>query len=309
VLEGAEPEFEFDRAGNVVGTVLVAQTESHRLIEQLMIAANEQVAGVLERGRVPALYRVHERPDAVAAERLVDQLASLGVPTPPVPSVMTPQEAADVVGEASLLVSEWVALHGGRGARALNRLVLRSLKQAYYSDRNLGHAGLQSARYCHFTSPIRRYPDLICHRALLSAVAGDGVAPEASWVASSGPWCSAREREAMTIERDADDVARCFLLERAVASTGERVFEGEVVGLIGAGAFVAFGAEGSFEGLLPVRRLRGDWWELNEEGTILIGTRGGGAIRLGDTIAVAVDGIDAPRGRVDLVPAADLQED
>jgi ribonuclease R len=117
----------------------------------------------------------------------------------------------------------------------------------------------------------------------------------------------------MMIERDADDVARCFLLERSVAASGQRVFEGEVVGLIGAGAFVAFGDEGSgvgaFEGLLPVRRLHGDWWELNEQGTILIGTRSGGAIRLGDTVAVGVDSIDAPRGRVDLVPATDLQED
>jgi ribonuclease R len=309
VLESAEPSFEFDRAGNVVGSAVVAQTESHRLIEQLMIAANEQVAGVLERGRVPTLYRVHERPNAVAAQRMVDQLASLDIPTPPVPSVMTPQQAADVVGEASALVADWVASHGGRGARALNRLVLRSLKQAYYSDRNLGHAGLQSPRYCHFTSPIRRYPDLICHRALLSAVAGELPAPDAAWVAAAGPWTSAREREAMTIERDADDVARCFLLERVVAQSGEPVFEGEVVGVIGAGAFVAFGPDGSFEGLLPVRRLRDDWWELNEQATMLIGTRGGGAIRLGDTIAVGVDSIDPPRGRVDLVPAADLVED
>ena len=127
---------------------------------------------------------------------------------------MTPQQAADVVGEISQAVAEWVAAHGGRGGRALTSLVLRSLKQAYYDQRNLGHAGLQSPRYCHFTSPIRRYPDLICHRALLSAVSGDVAAPDASWVAAAGPWTSAREREAMTIERDADDVARCFLLER-----------------------------------------------------------------------------------------------
>ncbi|MFX4423998.1 RNB domain-containing ribonuclease, partial [Acinetobacter baumannii] len=87
--------------------------------------------------------------------------------------------------------------------------VLRTLKQAYYDHHNIGHAGLQSPRYCHFTSPIRRYPDLICHRALLSAVTGDMPAPDAAWVAAAGPWTSAREREAMVIERDADDVARC----------------------------------------------------------------------------------------------------
>ena len=98
VLESAEPEFEFDRSGDVVAAEPVHQTESHRLIEQLMIAANEQVARHLEQRRVPTLYRVHERPDAVA-QRLIEQLASLGVPTPPMPrGPMTPQQAADLVG-------------------------------------------------------------------------------------------------------------------------------------------------------------------------------------------------------------------
>ena len=269
-----------------------------------MIAANEQVAGFLEERRIPTLYRVHERPEAAAVERLVDQLASLGVPTPPIPrGHLTPQQAADAVAEVSAMVSDWVT-QTGRGRRALTGLVLRSLKQAYYDARNLGHAGLASPRYCHFTSPIRRYPDLICHRGLLSAVAGEP-APDASWVAAAGPWTSTRERAAMAIERDADDVARCFLLERALVDGGDRgaVFEGEVVGLIGAGAFVSFGEGGEYEGMLPVRRLRGDWWELNEEGTILVGSRSGGAIRLGDSVAVRVGRIDAPRGRVDLLPA------
>ena len=173
-----------------------------------MIAANEQVAGLLESRRVPTLYRVHERPDGAAAERLIDQLASLGVPTPPVPDGASRRSRRPrSIGEASQLVEQWVSDSRRTAARALTSLVLRSLKQAYYDHRNLGHAGLQSPRYCHFTSPIRRYPDLICHRALLSAVTGDVPAPEASFVAAAGPWTSAREREAMTIERDADDIA------------------------------------------------------------------------------------------------------
>jgi ribonuclease R len=304
VLESAEPEFAFDRDGHVVAASFSVQTESHRLIERLMIAANEQVAGFLEERRVPALYRVHERPDGTAAERLIEQLDSLGVLTPPVPGgVLTPQEAADLVSETSRMVADWVA-RTGHGGRALTSLVLRSLKQAYYDARNRGHAGLGSPRYCHFTSPIRRYPDLICHRGLLSAVAGEP-APDASFVTAAGPWTSTRERAAMTVERDADDVARCFLLQRELfAGEGrEALFDGEVVGLIGAGAFVAFGEGLQYEGMLPVRRLRGDWWELNEPGTVLVGTRNGGAIRLGDQLQVRVGQIDAPRGRVDLLPA------
>jgi ribonuclease R len=114
----------------------------------------------------------------------------------------------------------------------------------------------------------------------------------------------------MMVERDADDVARCFLLERELGEGGgpAPVFEGEVVGVIGAGAFVAFGERGAFQGLLPVRRMRDDWWELNEEGTALIGSRSGRSLRLGDAVGVMVDSVDAPRGRVDLVPAG-LAED
>ena len=303
LLDSPEPNFSFDRDGNVVAAEPEPQTESHRLIEHLMIAANEQVASLLESRHVPALYRVHERPDEAAARRLIEQLASLGVPTPAVSGGhLTSQQAADVIGEASVLVDDWVR-RAGRGRIALTRLVLRALKQAYYDHRNLGHAGLQSPRYCHFTSPIRRYPDLICHRALLSAVTGDEPAPDASWVTAAGPWCSARERQAMVIERDADDVARCFVLERELFEGGDALFDGEIVSVIGAGAFVAFGPDLAYEGMLPVRRMRGDWWELNEEGTMLVGTRNGGALRLGDPVRVRVDKIDAPRGRVDLVPA------
>ena len=274
-----------------------------------MISANEAVARFLSEHKIPTLYRVHERPEATSVERLIDQLHSLGVPTPPVPKGhLTPQQAADLIGEASSLVNDWVN-RTGHGRRALTSLVLRSLKQAYYDPRNLGHAGLASTAYCHFTSPIRRYPDLICHRGLLSAIAGEP-APDGSWVANAGPWTSTREREAMTIERDADDIARCFLLERDLFRAGDRdaVFGGEIVGLIGAGAFVAFGEGLQYEGMLPVRRLRDDWWELNEQATMLIGTRNGGAMRLGDRVAVRVGRIDAPRGRVDLLPADAVEE-
>jgi ribonuclease R len=299
-LDAVEPEFRFDSVGHVDEVLEVQQTESHRLIEHLMIAANEQVAGVLEDRGLPALYRVHERPEAEAVHRLADQLASLDVPTPPLPERLSPSEAAEAAGEISRTVSRYVE-QTGRGRQGLTTLVLRSLKQAWYQPRNIGHAGLGSPRYCHFTSPIRRYPDLICHRALLSAIGAGEEPPERGRMQETGEWTSLRERDAMVIERDADDVTRCFVLERALFEGGwDREFEGEVVNVIGAGAFVLFG--GHYQGLLPVRRLRGEWWELNEEGTILFGTRSGRAIRIGDRVRVAVGKVDAPRGRVDLHP-------
>jgi ribonuclease R len=297
-VESVEPEFAFDRRGHLIEAVSSVQTESHRLIEHLMIAANEAVATVLDERSIPTLYRVHERPETQAVLRLVDQLASLDVATPPVPDPLAPSQAAEIIAQCAALVDQHVR-RTGHGRQALTTLVLRSLKQARYSPVNLGHAGLQSPRYCHFTSPIRRYPDLVCHRALLSAVGGGEDAPRASALDEAAEWTSARERDAMVIERDADDVARCFLLERDMYESGwDTVYDGEVTGLIGAGAFVTFGD--GYQGMLPVRRLRGDWWELNEQGTMLLGTRTGGVIRLGDPVTVAVRQVDAPRGRVDL---------
>jgi ribonuclease R len=299
-VESEEPEFAFSREGHVTALVPSEQTESHRLIEHLMIAANEAVATLLETRKLPALYRVHERPEPSRVERLADQLSSLDIPTPPLPETMTPQQAADAASEIARLVSQEVRRRGGHGRIAFTSLVLRSLKQAHYSPRNVGHAGLRSARYCHFTSPIRRYPDLVCHRALLSAIGAGEEPPAASQLEAAGEWCSERERAAMAIERAADDVARCFLLEAELFERGwETEWTGEVAGVIGAGAFVAFDR---YEGMLPVRRLRGDWWELNELETMLIGAQSGKAIRLGDQVAVQVVRVDSARGRVDLSP-------
>ncbi|HTB70347.1 MAG TPA: RNB domain-containing ribonuclease, partial [Solirubrobacteraceae bacterium] len=313
VIDSEEPEFRFDARGEIVAIDGRAQTESHRLIEHLMIAANEAVARLLEQRRTPCLYRVHERPEPERIERLVAQLATLDVPTPPLPERMSSTQAAELLGELSRAV-ERHAQRAGYGRRALSALVLRSLKQAYYSPRNLGHAGLRAMAYCHFTSPIRRYPDLVCHRALLSGGGGGERAPRRSELASLGEWTSERERDAMKIERDADDVAACSHLERALYENGwERELAGEVVGVIGAGAFVAFTTDDDlrdavYEGLLPVRELHTpsgerEWWELNEEGTILRGERSGTTLRLGDAVTVRVARVDVPRGRVDLLPA------
>jgi len=303
-LGSPEPVFEFDREGHVTGVRHEPQTESHRLIERLMILANEQVAGYLEDRRLPTLYRVHERPDPSAVEFLLEQLHSLDIATPPAPDRMSPQQAADVAAEASRLVARDAA-----GRLAPRILVLRALKQAYYSPRNQGHAGLASPRYCHFTSPIRRWPDVIAHRALLQGLGIDRAALPAHELRQAAELTSAAERDAMKIERDADDVCLAFLLERQLADSDPvepPAFDGEVVGLVEKGAFVRFGDEG-FEGFLPVRRLR-EWWSLDELGTALVAAGSGRRLPLGDPVEVLVDRVEAPRGRVDLSPAGSYSD-
>ncbi len=304
-IESFEPEFSFDAEGAVAGARSVSQTEAHKLIEHLMILTNERVAETCERRRVPTLYRVHEQPEPQRIARLVEQLAALDVPTPPLPERLSPSEAGELAGEISRLVAREAARRG-HGKDAYTSLVLRSLKQAYYSDRNLGHAGLGSTAYSHFTSPIRRYPDLVAHRALLFAIGAGEQEPEPERVREAAWRSSEREREAIAIERDADRVCAAFLLGRELFESGwKRSFEGEVSGVIGAGAFVRFGGELAdvYEGLLPVRLLRGERFDLNETETALVGGRSGRTLRLGDPISVRVDSVDAPRGRVDLIPA------
>jgi ribonuclease R len=291
----------------VTGARGVEQTEAHQLIEHLMILTNEQVASLLEGRKVPTLYRVHEAPDPERIARLFAQLADLDVPTPPLPKRPNSRQAGELVAEASRLVAR-EAQRRDHGRAAYTSLVLRSLQQATYSDRNLGHAGLGSSAYAHFTSPIRRYPDLVAHRALLSAIGAGEEAPERSHVAEAGPHSSQRERDAAFTERRADRVCAAFLLERELYQAGwEPEFDGEVSGLVGGGAFVAFAGALSdvYEGFLPARLLRRDRYELNETETALVGERHGRVIRLGDPVRVRVGKVEAARGRTDLRPAGE----
>ena len=206
-----------------------------------MILANEAVAGLLGGRRREALYRVHDAPEPQSIARLVAVLADLGVPTPPTPDAerMTPAQAAALAGEVSERVMDYVR-RSGRGSAAFPPLVLRSLKQARYDPANLGHSGLASPAYCHFTSPIRRYPDLVCHRALLREL-GVSEEPPAADLAQEAEHSSAREREATDVEYAADAICLAWLLERRLFERGwEHAFEGEITGAIPSGIFVRF---------------------------------------------------------------------
>jgi ribonuclease R len=258
------------------------------------------VAGLLSERKRPALYRVHERPDPLAIELLLKKLADLGVPTPPAPKQLSPEAAATVVAEVSERVADYVE-RSGRGREAFPSLVLRSLKQARYDPANLGHSGLASRAYCHFTSPIRRYPDLVVHRALLREL-GLSDDPPAADLEGLAEHTSAREREAAQVEHLADDLCLSWLLEATLYERGwDDPFEGEIVGMIASGLFIRFGEV--FEGYLPARRLAGDYFELNDLGTAMAGRRGGGTYRLGDQIRVLVEKIEKAEGKVELSQA------
>jgi ribonuclease R len=302
----SEPEFRFDSDGNVTGARSVPQTEAHRLIERLMILTNERVAELLERKRVPAVFRVHGQPDPPRVERLMAQLRDLGIPTPAVRGTMAPREAGAAAAEASRLVAKEAARRG-HGRAAYTSLVLRSLQQAHYSERNGGHAGLGSDAYCHFTSPIRRYPDLVVHRALLAALGEGEEAPTMKVARETAEHSTETERESMRIERGADDVCAAHLLERELRERGaEAEFDGELSGTIRSGVFVRFGGDlgDVYEGFLPARLVGGrERFELNETETALVGADSGRALRLGDPVTVTVGRIEAERGRVDLEPA------
>jgi ribonuclease R len=296
-VQTPEVAFRFDGEGGVADAWLESEAHAHMLVEELMILANEHVGAFLAGRHREALYRVHERPDPQAVEHLLAKLTDLGVPTPPVPERMTPQQAALLAGEISKRIAAYVD-QSGRGREAFPSLVLRALKQARYDPKNLGHSGLASTAYAHFTSPIRRYPDLVVHRALLREL-GLSDDPTPGDLVGLAEHASAREREAAKLEYLADDICLAWLLDRLLLERGwEEPWEGEITGVINSGIFIRFGTV--FEGFLPARRLHGEFYELNTLGTALTGRVSGKAYRLGDELAVTVESIAKNEGKVDL---------
>jgi ribonuclease R len=301
-----EPEYRFDGAGELTSATARPETASHALVEEYMLAANEAVAGYLSARRAQAIYRVHEPPEAYSTDALLAQFEELGVPTPsfPSPERATREQISRAMGRLSETIST-VAAQEGRGRLAFPALLLRSLKQAYYGAENLGHFGLASQAYLHFTSPIRRYPDLVVHRALLKHLGDGGVELSAGELAAVAAVCSMEERAIAKIELKADDIALAFLLEGTLREQGwETIFSGEIIGLVGGGIFVHFG--GCFEGYLPVRELPGrERYNESLLGTAQVGQTTGRRYRLGDTVKVRVNHVDRVRGRVDLLPAGE----
>lgn len=298
-IQTFEPEFRLADDGGVIGVRPRPQSESHALIEEFMIAANEAVARHLERRRGDCIYRVHEKPDAAAVDALFDLLEDLGVSTPAFSLAHgTPEKAGQAIRDLLRSLPN-VLSEQQRDRSVFGEIVLRSLKQARYYEDNLGHFGLASEAYLHFTSPIRRYPDLVVHRALLRELHLEDFSSRRLELAEVAELSSGNERRASLVERTADDIVLAFLLDRLLYLEGwDRIFEGEVVSVIPSGLFVRF--EECYEGYVPARSLRGDYYALSDRGSALIGRRSGRPYRLGDRMTVRVVRIDKLRGKVEL---------
>jgi ribonuclease R len=269
-----------------------------------MLVANDAVGLRLAQAQAPGIWRIHEHPDPASILALVKTFEALGVPTPPIPDSFAGAEAARLAAEAATRAGRY-AETARRGRSTFVPRVLRALKQAEYRARTGPHSGLATMHYAHFTSPIRRYPDLVNHRSLLTLLGlydGPTAADDLPEIAEH---VSDTERDLQRLERRADKIALAYLLYRRLhagddgGDDGNGRWRGEVNGLIAAGMFIRFG--GVFEGFLPARVLSPDErYQLDDLGLAMVGSRSGHRFRLGDAVDVYVDRVDRATGKVDL---------
>jgi ribonuclease R len=262
-----------DEQGRIAAIRVRERFDSHRLIEEFMILANVAAAETLERRHQPCMYRVHAPPDAVKIQALREFLTTLGIGLPPGLN-LRPRDFEGVLRKAA----------GQPYERLVHETILRSQSQAVYSPDNVGHFGLALRRYAHFTSPIRRYADLLVHRALITGLGlGDGgLPPEAGAAfAAIGETISMCERRAISAERAAlDRYMAAYMADRVGAE-----FAGRVAGVTRFGLFVELDDSGA-NGLVPIKTLGEEYFDHDEPGQALIGRRSGATWRLGDRVRV-----------------------
>ena len=252
--------------------------KAYQLIEELMLLANELVARHLAEKGIPAIYRVHGPPDEAKLDRFANMATALGV-------AFDLEDAKDPKRLTALL--KRVAQHPSRDV--FNSLLLRAMKQATYDTANIGHFGLASTTYLHFTSPIRRYPDLVVHRAvreLLNQRPADRSANALESLKLSATMASERERHAMDVEREVVDLYRALFMRAHIGET----YTGKVTALVGSGVFVQIDSP-FVDVLVRAESLGADRYELDDEGMRMVGLRSGDAIALGDKMEVVIEDV------------------
>ena len=286
-FDTVETRMVFDAQGKIEKIVAEQRNDAHRLIEECMLAANVCAGNLLAEREHPTLYRVHDEPAPEKVSGLRDFLAELGLK---LPGGETPQPT----DYAQLIET----IRKRPDFLLLQTVLLRSLKQAVYSPDNAGHFGLAFDAYVHFTSPIRRYPDLVVHRAIKATLAGrryDGV----DWEAL-GRHCSETERRADDASRDVENWLKCYYMQNHVGG----VFSGRVTGVTSFGLFVTL--DGYFvDGLVHISELGRDYFQYDPARHMLLGERSGKRFRLADRLEVKLVRVDLESRKIDFVPAGE----
>lgn len=288
-LDLPEMEILFDPEGRVRDVRRKNRLESHRLIEEFMLAANEAVARELDRRQMPTLFRVHEAPNEVKLEALAPAFSRFGLSFPRAGS-LTPQALQAAIDKA----------RNHPAGEIVQRLILRSMMRAHYQPNNVGHYGLASECYLHFTSPIRRYPDLVVHRGMKALLGSTDVPRDygdtvADVMEEWGRHTSDRERRAQQAEWDAQKMLSYEFMRRHLGD----VFEGYIGGFLPKGFFVEL-KEYPIEGFVPVRNLSDDYYDLDDKGLAFHGRATGRVYALGDPVRVQIERIDVLAAEMDL---------
>jgi len=281
-----EAKIDVDDEGHVTGIRKRERLMSHRLIEELMLLANRTVAHELAKRRYGLLYRVHAGPDAAKLNDVATLAAAVGYPfstSGKPPSVRDLQRLIDMVAGKPI-------------APVLEVLIIRSLPKAVYQPGNIGHFGLAAEEYTHFTSPIRRYPDLVVHRQLVRMLAGGDSAYDADELASLGTNTSESEQAAAEAERDA---IKAKQVEYLAGHIGEHL-RGTISGVKRFGLFVALN-DSLCDGMVPAEDLPGDSYRYEPASLSLTGRRTGRSYRFGDPVVVLVARADIESRQVDFV--------
>jgi ribonuclease R len=287
-LDIPEAAVELDDDGEPVTIHQRTRLRAHRLVEECMLAANEAVARALEQADLPFLYRVHERPDSENVSGLAKRISSLGLRFERDDSALTSKSLQAVISKARAKPFE----------RLVHVMVLRSMTRARYDPYKQIHFGLASSCYTHFTSPIRRYPDLIAHRALCSLInASDEVLPSRESLVSVGVHCSERERRAAEAERETVRVAGVLVMQSRIGET----FNGMVTGVERYGFFVEL-EEPFIEGFVPVAKMP-EYYEYVADRLELWSRNSTSRIRIGDRMRVRLTACDLVERRMEFEPS------